>query len=68
MYTIPLVILFIGIVLLILNIYLFNHDSKYAFKNELKRYTMINVVSIILSVIVILLAAWYAFIIYSQIM
>lgn len=66
MYTVPLVILFIGIVLLVLNIYLFSTDYKYAIENKLKQYTVINIVSIVLSIIVIILSAYYAFIIYSQ--
>lgn len=66
MYTIPIVILIIGLLLLGVNIYLLFSDYKYVLQSKVKHYLIMNILSIILAVSIIICASVYFFMIYSQ--
>ncbi|OQO64239.1 hypothetical protein BH743_13225 [Enterococcus faecium] len=66
MYTIPIVILIIGLLLLGVNIYLLFSDYKYVLQSKVKHYLIVNILSIILAVSIIICASVYFFMIYSQ--
>ncbi|PEH49729.1 hypothetical protein CRM75_00835 [Enterococcus faecium] len=66
MYTIPIVILIIGLLLLGVNTYLLFSDYKYVLQSKVKHYLIVNILSIILAVSIIICASVYFFMIYSQ--
>ena len=66
MYTIPIVILIIGLLLLGVNIYLLFSDYKYVLQSKVKHYLIVNILSIVLAVSIIICASVYFFMIYSQ--
>lgn len=66
MYTIPIVILIIGLLLLGVNIYLLFSDYKYVLQSKVKHYLIVNILSIVLAVSIIICASIYFFMIYSQ--
>lgn len=66
MYTIPIVILITGLLLLGVNIYLLFSDYKYVLQSKVKHYLIVNILSIVLAVSIIICASVYFFMVYSQ--
>lgn len=68
MYTMPLILLVIFVIVLFVNIYLYLKDYTYKIKNDinLKYYMALNFSTVLLNLVLLGLIGYYLFSIYNQ--